>query len=98
MLIDFDISAWGYRAFDICLFFSNMPEWPSANEIDGFLDAYLFVYNENSPIESSKEMLMTEIKFHTPFVLMGQMLWDQSLWISLKTTQIDAYFISRNNE
>lgn len=98
-IIDFDLSSWGYRAYDLCYFFVHMPKWPSWTSIDLFLDAYLDIYNSLADIESGKDMLIQEIQYHMPFVLLGKMLLDESINQSVKASHIDAYFtaMSKNH-
>jgi len=75
-LIDFDISEWGYRAWDFNYYFSRIrgETFPTDELIDDFISAYLDVWNAGNKEKYSVEQLRDEIEHHRPYALMEQML------------------------
>ena len=85
ILIDFDNTRYGYRAFDFVYHFgyqslsTETDEWvpngdttyyPNQTVIDDFLTIYSANYN--GPLDASIETLQAEVRAHSPYVLLEQ--------------------------
>ena len=91
LLIDFDIAAWGYRAWDIGYYFAHWRAWPNITVMEDFVDAYVAEYNvEGEDLFTGKIML--EIRQHQPYILLEQMLFYYSFLDGYQSpAHLDAY-------
>ncbi len=75
MLIDFDNSGWGYRAWDIDYYFSKWNDWPSQAVMEDFAQVYVAEFNSDSSNSLTVEELIRELRLHQPYLLLEQMMF-----------------------
>jgi len=75
-----------------------MNHWPSWKQIDCFLDAYLDTNNlaninaaNLTDFESEKEIIISEIKSHMPFVILAKMILDERYNSPINPSHIETY-------
>ena len=75
MLIDFDNSGWGYRAWDIDYYFSKWDDWPSQAVMEDFAQVYVDEFNTDSANSLTVDELILELRLHQPYLLLEQMMF-----------------------
>jgi len=75
MLIDFDNSGWGYRAWDIDYYFSKWDDWPSQAVMEDFAQVYVNEFNTDSANSLTVDELILELRLHQPYLLLEQMMF-----------------------
>jgi hypothetical protein len=75
ILIDFDLAAWGYRAWDIVYYFGKWTESPTLEEIEDFAQAYLEEFDNHGNQPITVDEFVKEIRLHQPFSLLQNMLF-----------------------
>jgi len=75
LLIDFDNSGWGYRAWDIDYYFSKWPTWPNKTTMEDFAATYMAEMKTHSETTLTVSQLVTEMRLHQPYLLLEQMMF-----------------------
>ena len=88
VLIDFDNSAWGYRAWDIVYFFCKWPKFPTLAEIEDFASVYLQEFNDHGNTVVTVDKFVLEIRHHEPYALIQNMLFYETFEIDGKVIGI----------